>query len=1185
LGASRAIGSNASMPGARTNASRVPTALTLGLAAQLHPNRAALINVSRLTLRFAVLTAAVALVLLALRWHSAAAQLGTLESVLAIGASTTARHAATHLDELTGSRERQALLDQWHGEDPRLHALQVMRGDGSVELSSLASRRFAQVLPPPDLRAGLRAVNPSRWLRMPGAYVLDHSMADDRVLRMVFDAEPLVDAWAAMVWPAVAMLLAMSVAVALLFRRLLAVPLESLREMAAFAGQLPDAGGQRLAGRDSHLAEIDEVRTALNQAAELLESRNGELARQRALLRVVIDSMPGGLALKTLDGRLVLINVYNAARLGRTPQALEGRSVIELGRPEYTQRMHELDQRLQKQRDGVIVDADSDRLLDDPVPHLVTKTLVRVPGHDDPLVLTITTNVTELRGLQRETENVRRLLRAVFDADDALMMLKDADGRFVMVNASFLRFWEVEESQVIGRDSLAIFGPLPGVLRSLELDRRVWAGEGPLQTEQRVARQIGSAVDDSDFVITRKLVSAPDGRTLLLVVAREVTELRRQAREIEHQRRLVREVIDLEDNYVMVKDSQHRFLLVNPAYAQANGRRVSDIVGRTLMEAFPDRAVALGIPDIDRRVMEERVTIVREERVDFGTGTGERILLADRRPIVLADGGIGVLTVIRDVTDERRREADLRRAMQQAQAAVEARSRFLANISHEVRTPINGMLGLTDLVLASPLTVQQREWLTLARAAAQGLLGIVNDVLDLSKIDAGAMSIEHTAFDLHLLLAECCRPMALRARAKGLVFSLVIAPDLPEAVMGDAARLRQVIGNLAGNAVKFTQGGTVTVRAGRVVRGSKAGRYAIAVEDTGPGIEADKQAQVFEPFVQADESTTRRFGGTGLGLAICRELATLMGGTVGLDSAPGRGSCFTVGLPLQAAPASPLPSLAGRCLAWVEDEGGSYEAWRPWLDAWGMRSIVVRHPAQAIGRRDLAVDTLVIDGVAQPAPYDAAVREWRGRGELRRLVVVHPVGAVDMLVERPGSVLPAARGLPVSRLSRPLTPRELHLALSRRLEGRAESGDGPLEAESRRLAGLHVLLAEDNDVNLLLAQTMLTRLGIDVVSVRDGAQALATLVDQRFDVVLMDIQMPELDGTDVVSQWREIESTRTHARTPIVALTAHAMAGDRERFIAAGFDGYLGKPFSMHNLVDAIESVLAHAAANSVTRP
>ena len=1158
---------------------------TLGPPATSSLHRAALINVSRLTLRFAVLTGVVALLLLALRWHSAGAQLETLESMLAIGARNTAGHAAGHLDETAVSRERQALLDQWHGEDPRLHALQVVRIDGSVELSSAGSRRFAQALPPPDPRGGLQPVNPSRWLGLPGAYVLDHPLAQDRVLRMVFDAEPLVDAWSAMIWPAVAMLLVMSIVVAMMFRRLLAVPLASLREMSAFAAQLPDAGGQRLAQRDSHLAEIDEVRSALNHASELLESRNRELALQRALLRAVIDTMPGGLALKSLDGHLVLINAYNAARLGSTPQALEGRSVIEIGRPEYTQRMRELDLRLLSQRDGVIVDADGDRLLDDQVPHLVTKTLVRVPGREDPLVLTITTNVTDLRSLQRETENARRLLRAVFDADDAHMLLKDAQGHFVMVNASALRYWGLREDQIVGRDSIEVFGDSPSVLRSLEIERRVWAGEGPLESEHRLAPAAGSADGDNDFVMTRSLVSAPDGRTLLLVMARNVTALRRQAREIEHHERMVREVIDLEDNYVMVKDSQQRFLLVNPAYAQANGLRVSDIVGRTLPEVFPERAVALGIPDIDRRVMEERVTIVREERVDFGTGTGERILLADRRPIVLADGGVGVLTVIRDVTDERRREAELRRAMQQAQAAVEARSRFLANISHEVRTPINGMLGLTDLVLASPLTVQQREWLTLARAATQGLLAIVNDVLDLSKIDAGAMTIEHTAFDLHLLLTEACRPIALRARAKGLVFSLVIAPDLPEAVMGDPARLRQVIGNLAGNAVKFTQGGAVTVRAGRVARGARDGRYAIAVEDTGPGIEPDMQAQVFEPFVQGDESTTRRFGGTGLGLAICRELATLMGGTVALDSAPGRGSCFTMELPLQAAASQPLASLAGHCLAWIEDQGGSHDAWRPWLDAWGVRSVVVRHPAQAIGHRDLAVDTLVIDGVAQPAPYDAAVREWRGRGELRRVVVVHPVGAVDMLVERPGSVLPAARGLPVQRLSRPLTPRELHGALSRRLEGRGESADTSALPESRRLAGLQVLLAEDNDVNLLLAQTMLSRLGVDVVSVRDGAQALATLVDQRFDLVLMDIQMPELDGTDVVSQWREIESTRAHARTPIVALTAHAMAGDRERFISAGFDGYLGKPFSMHNLVEAIETVLARAAAQSVTRP
>lgn len=592
-----------------------------------------LVNVSRLTLRFTVLVGVVALLLLALRWHSAASQLRTLESVLAIGAANSAGHAATHLDETTGSRERQALLDEWHRDDPRLHALQVVRSTGALEIGSTGSRNFTLSLPPPDPGAGLRRVEPSRWLQLPAAYVLDHALADDRVLRAVFDAEPLVDAWAAMIWPAIAMLVAMSIAVALLFRRLMAVPLASLREMAEFATQMPDAGGRRLAQRDSHVTEIDEVRAALNHAAGLLEGRTQELAEQRALLRAVIDSMPGGLALKSMNGELLLINAYNARRLGSTPQHMEGRSVVEVGRPEYTQRMRELDQRLLQQRDGVVVDADSDRLLDDQVPHLVTKTLVRMPGRDDPLVLTITTNVSELRSLQRETENARRLLRAVFDADDAPMVLKDADGRFVMVNASMLDFWGLQESQVIGHDSVEVFGTLPSVLRSLDLDRRVWAGEGPLQTEQRVSRQIGSDVEDSEFIMMRKLVAAPDGRTLLLVVARDVTALRRQAREIEHHERMVREVIDLEDNYVMVKDAQHRFLLVNPAYAQANGLRVSDIVGRTLSEVFPDRAAALGIPDIDRRVMEERVTIVREERVDFGTGTGERILLADRRPI------------------------------------------------------------------------------------------------------------------------------------------------------------------------------------------------------------------------------------------------------------------------------------------------------------------------------------------------------------------------------------------------------------------------------------------------------------------------------------------------------------------------------------------------------------------------
>jgi PAS domain S-box-containing protein len=1131
-------------------------------------------SVSRLSQRFAVVATAIALALLAFRWHSAEGQLAALQGVLGAGAQAFARQAARQLDGAPDTLGRQALLEAWRRDDPRLLAVQLIGADGAIEQTA----RPAGVSPPaglpaPDAAAGLRGAA-TNLLGLPACYVLDHALPGPRTLRLVYDGAPLAQAWWSLMGPALVALALMALAVIGLFHWLLARPLNSLRELTAFARALPESARARLAVRDSHLVEIDEARQAFNVAAELLETRRREATEQRALLRAVIDAMPSGLTLKGLDGTLVLMNAYMAARVGRTPAQLEGRSVIDVGRPDYNQRMRELDARLLAS-DGreVVVDTEGDLQLDDQTPHLVTKTLVRLPGREEPLVLTLTTNVDELRRSQRAAEQAQRLLRAVFDADDVQMLVKDEAGRFVMVNGAVLRYWQLEESQVLGRDSLSVFGD--AAASSVELDRRVWAGEGPLTIEQTVIGPAGPA----QLLVTRRLVSVPDGRTLLLAVARDVTALRRQAREIEHHERLVREVIDLEDHYILVKDAQHRYVLVNDAYARAVQQRKEDLVGRTPREAFGDQPAVDAISALDARVIEERVTIVREERIDFGQGAGERVMLADRRPIILADGSIGVLSVIRDVTDEREHEASLRAAMQRAQAAVEARSRFLANISHEVRTPINGMMGLTDLVLASPLTPQQREWLTLARGAAQGLLEIVNDVLDLSKIDAGAMGIERTAFDLHALLVEACRPMALRARAKALGFALVIAPELPELALGDPTRLRQVLGNLVGNAIKFTHAGHVTVRAG--VRGGDGAprRIAIAVEDTGPGIAPDKHAQVFEPFVQADESTTRRFGGTGLGLAICRQLVTLMGGRIVLDSSLGRGSCFTVELPLDTPARSvPMPALQGRRLAWIEEEGGSFDAWRPWLAQWGVEVVVARHPAQALGQRELPIDTLVFEGVAQPASYDAAVREWRGRGELRRLILLHGVGAVDAMVERPAGALPAARGLPVLRLTRPLAPRELHEALSRKPEGRFDPGVAP-PAALRRPSSRRVLLAEDNDVNLLLAQTMLAQLGAEVTSVRDGVQALDRLLNGRYDVVLMDIQMPALDGTDAVRQWRQIETEGQAPRAVIVALTAHAMSGDRERFIAAGFDGYLGKPFTMQTLLEAIETAIAQPLA------
>jgi PAS domain S-box-containing protein len=1108
----------------------------------------------RLSRRFALATLAVAAALFSFRWYSAGVQIDAMWEQVEAAAQVGASHATRGL-ALTP--DPAAWLDAWRRDDTGLVALQVIRADGSVEWSSGAA---AAALPRPEAAAGLRALGAPALGPAPMA-LHDSALPNERTLRQVIDTTPLVRAWIVMLWPALLMLGAMALAVAWVFHRLLMQPLDSLRELTRFAHALPSAGSARLAERDSHLREIDAARAALNQTAALLESQRAEIDHQRALLRAVIDAMPGGLALKTLDGTLLLINAYNALRLGRTPPQLEGCKSASLGKPEFDSRMRALDARLVAHRDSEPVVTATDSY--DEVPHFITKTLVRLPGCAEPLVLTTTTNIAALQRSQRAVEQAQSLLRAVFDADDAQMFLKDAAGRFVMVNASLLRYWGFEDSLVLGRDSIQVFGDLPGVRASLEQDRLVWAGGGPLVTEQRLAGTGGEA----EFVISRRLVDAPDGRRLLLAVARDVTALRAQARALEHQQHLIREVIDLEEQFVLVKDAQLRYVVVNAAYLRAVGLREDQMLGRTSAEVFPGHPDMPPMRDADRRVLAQGSEVRQIEEADLGAG--RRRFFAIRRPILLADGSTGVMALIRDVTEDSAREASLREAMQRAQAAVEARARFLANMSHEIRTPINGMMGLTDLVLGSSLTAQQREWLALSRQSADNLLAIVNDVLDLSKIDAGAMTFESARLDLHALLVQTCRPLALRAAAKELRFTLAIDPALPETIDGDPTRLRQVLTNLVVNAVKFTAAGQVTVRAS--VEGA---RVQIAVEDTGPGIASDKLEQVFEPFAQADDSTTRRFGGTGLGLAICRQLVGLMGGTLALDSAPGRGSRFTFELPLAAgSQALALPTLAGRSVIWLAAEAATAAPWRAWIERWGARLHVATRPAEVLALRDLPVHTLIIDGVRDRAALDLALQAWRAQGQLERVLAIDALSGTLALAD--ASSLVGARGLRWLRLAQPFSPRVLHAALC---VGGAAARAGqaqPFEAQRLRgrLAGQRVLLAEDNDVNCVLAEAVLVQLQAAAVVARDGAQAFDALCSQPFDVVLMDIQMPELDGTEVVRRWRIVEHERAAARLPVIAMTAHAMAGDRERFIAAGFDGYVGKPFTQKGLVEEVQRV------------
>ncbi|MFC3684838.1 ATP-binding protein [Hydrogenophaga luteola] len=411
-----------------------------------------------------------------------------------------------------------------------------------------------------------------------------------------------------------------------------------------------------------------------------------------------------------------------------------------------------------------------------------------------------------------------------------------------------------------------------------------------------------------------------------------------------------------------------------------------------------------------------------------------------------------LMGTLADIGERKRAEAEGERARQLAEQASRAKSEFLANISHEVRTPLNALMGLTRLLMDSPLNTEQKNWLELMDSSAHALLGLLNDVLDLSRIEAGKLSIERIRFDLHEVLQDVGALYAEQARAKPLAWSLDMAPGLPRHMQGDPGRLRQVLSNLLSNALKFTpRGGRIHVTAD-VVRHGAASRLRLQVQDSGVGISPKQQATIFDAFTQADASTARRFGGSGLGLAICSRLVRLMGGEIGLQSALGQGSTFTVTLPLD--------------------------------------------------------DTKATDHA------------------------------------------------PLSATAEP--------------DGIAQAGD--------RFAGLRVLVAEDHPVNELLMRQLLQRLGCTVLLARDGEQAVELWSRGGVDLVLMDVQMPGTNGLQATQRIRELEAARSQPHTPIVAVTANAMSGDRDTCLAAGMDSYTPKPVEPQTLMRAMDEALRRAS-------
>jgi two-component system sensor histidine kinase/response regulator len=913
-------------------------------------------------------------------------------------------------------------------------------------------------------------------------------------------------------------------------------------------------------------------RDADGRATAIIELNSDITERERAEteFRQLLESTPDAIVGVGRDGRIVLVNAQTEQLFGYRRGQLIGQ-LVETLVPQRFRGVHP------GHRSGFFA-APSSRTMGAGLDLYG----LRRDGSEFPAQISLSSMETAdgpLATAAIRDDTARRLGEIVATSDDAIIT-KDLSGIITSWNAGARRLYGYSAAEVHGK-SISLLAPEDRDDELRSLLARVAQGESTNDFETVRVRKDGSRVDVS---LTISAVRDPQGHVIAAcTIARDISERKRAEEGLSHARADIDQFFALSVEMMGIADTQGRFVRVNAAFERTLGFTPQEIMARPFVDF---------IHPADRAAISERFNVpgrnigVHEVETRCRCRDGSYRWLRWTRA---ANQDGTVFATGRDVTERRQMDQELRASREQALEASRLKSEFVANMSHEIRTPLNGVVCMSELLLDTDLRDEQREYAQVALTSAEALMAIINDILDFSKITAGKLDILRESYSLEAAVRDVCAMVGPRASAKGVELTVSIE-DVPGAVIGDANRVGQVLVNLLGNAIKFTTRGEIVVRATVQEAIGGADRLRIEVSDTGIGIDPDKLPDLFESFSQADATTTRKYGGTGLGLSIAKQLVELMDGDIGVRSIPGAGSTFWFTLPcLRATMADvagpPTLDLTGTRLLIVDDNPTNRGIVERQCAAWGVIPDGADGGPAALELLHRAVDA--------GRPYELAVIDIRPEMdglELARAITATPRLRSTRLIMLGSALVEAAQaraaGIAAS-LVKPVGQAQLHDQLIASLDRGARPAESPRRlqpaTDSTPSAPL-VLVAEDNEINQFAATQILHKLGYEVEIATNGREAIEMTSHTDYTIVFMDCQMPEIDGYTATTTIRQREVGLRH--TPIIAMTAHAMIGDRDKCIASGMDDYIVKPMRRTNVEEICGRLLTGFTVNPVpTRP